>query len=119
MLAAEHAPEFQAFDLGAQLSDISRNTVRCRLVSLRFSEIKELAGVRQPTIEPFQQAHERFELGTLTAQRLGAWRIFPDIWILKGSLDFLQAFTLAIEVKDTPLARHNARQGHGSAGGWD
>jgi len=44
-------------------------------------------------------------LGTLATQRLGAFRVIPDLGYFEFAIDFRQAFAALIVVKDTP-SRH-------------
>jgi len=54
--------------------------------------------------------HDQFKIRPLLAQPLGPLGIVPDGGLLKLALDFGQAFTTLIIVKDTPSALQCARE---------
>jgi len=52
--------------------------------------------------------HHLFEAGTFAAQFLGALGVVPDVGLLELAGDFVKAFLLALEVKDTPSGTRRA-----------
>ena len=49
-----------------------------------------------------------FETGPLTTQFLGALRVVPDSRVFQFAAYFVEAFALAVVVKDTPSGQHYA-----------
>jgi hypothetical protein len=68
-------------------------------------DLEELVGIGQPGLEFEDALHDAVEQLLFTAQVLGALGVFPHVRRLEGAVDFDQAGSLDIEVKDTPVAR--------------
>jgi hypothetical protein len=113
VLAAEHALELELLDFPAHGIDVAHHFGDGGLVVLGLRHLEQISGITETLVEPVELPDQNIELCPLATQRFGARRVLPDCRVFQRALDFGQPLFLAIEVKDTPEARPNAREAGG------
>jgi len=73
--------------------------LRIALLGCEFGEFGE---VGEGLVQRLQDADDQRQTGALAAQRLGAFRIVPDIGLRELRFDFFETRLLAGIVKGTP-----------------
>mmetsp|Transcript_53742 Transcript_53742/g.126656 ORF Transcript_53742/g.126656 Transcript_53742/m.126656 type:complete len:295 (+) Transcript_53742:1791-2675(+) len=107
----EHPAEFQLLDLGLQRLGVFLDRQHAGLVAVFAAHREEFGVVGQRGGQVLDGVDHRFELALFLAELLGALGVVPDVGVLQRGVDFVQAQGLAVEVKDTPLARRCALRG--------
>ncbi len=98
----------------SKLAEIVDDFVDRVFVILFDGHIEEFAGIGQPGRYLVEPCDDLLELRTLLPQRLGTLGFVPDIGLFEFALNFGQAFSLALIVKDTSSTHRSVRQGRQS-----
>jgi len=108
-LAAEHALELEAADLGIQPQGVLLDVAGGRLVALALGELQELRRIVDALGGAINLPDLGGEARTLFPELLRALRLRPDARVLELPPYLLEALFLAIVLKETPEARLCAR----------
>ena len=101
-LAREHATEFQLGQFGVQLVEFGNDFVYGAFVVFFHRHVEQFFHVDDAGLEFLQGGDDLIQGDPLTAQVLGFFRGVPDGGVFQFAIDFVEAFALQIEVKDTP-----------------
>jgi hypothetical protein len=100
--AREHALELEGLDVLLQPLAVAVDLDEGRLVVFGLGQVEELERSGEAVPDTVEATDDRFELGALTAERLGTLRLVPDRGLLQLAGDFGQPFRLVSVFKDTP-----------------
>jgi len=106
-LAAEHALELQPPHAGLELGGVAFDVARGGFIVLAFRQIEQLRGIADRGVGAIEFANLACQARTLTAQLLGALGSAPDGRVFQFAAYFLEAFFLAIVLKETPSRRRH------------
>jgi hypothetical protein len=101
------------------LLDVLGHRLRGFLVVLGLGQLQQLGRAFQAFEQALDAVDGPVERRALAAQRLGTFRVVPDVRVFQFALYFLQALALGIVVKDTPSALPAGPAGRRCAGGRD
>src|SRR5207248_8651267 len=104
----EDSTEFHVADGMLERIDIVGDGDKHGVVRLAPRELEELAAVLESSVEAAQRADDRFELLSLFAELLRAFRIAPDPGVLEGPRHGAESYRFGVEVKDTSADRQRA-----------
>jgi hypothetical protein len=101
-LPVEHALELELAYFALEPLGLPGDVARSGLVVVTLGEIQQLTGVGDALRGAVDGGQLRGQPRTFSAQLLGARRIGPDTRILQLQAYLLQAFLLAVVLKETP-----------------
>jgi len=103
LLSTEHAPKFKAGYLLLEARQIFGQIHDRGGIIFFHRQLQQFLGIAKARGQRIEADHNLFQQRPFLAQRLGPIRLIPDIRLFQFSLDFRQAFSISIVVKDTPL----------------
>lgn len=111
--------ELELVDAAGVALDVLGDGVGGVLVLLGLGQFEQLVGGDQAFGQFADAGDGLVQQRALAAQRLGPFRVVPDVGALELAVDFLEAFYLGVVVKDTPSAHPAGHGGRRCAGGRD
>jgi hypothetical protein len=114
----EHAPELELGDGRLELGGVGLDADQAVDVAFLLRHLVQLAVVGEVRGEVVDRRDHRVERALLAAELLGALRLVPDVRVLEGGVDLVQAQRFAIVVKDTPGGRPCASSGRPGGCRW-
>ena len=88
-LAGKHALEFQARQQGFLFIQVIDNRVQGGLIIFLDREVDQIDGIMQGLFKMGQGFDHVLQLGTLSAEFLGTFRIIPDLGVFQFAADFV------------------------------
>ena len=104
-LAGKHAAKLQGFYFGGAVVQLRHQGLDSLGVAFLLGEGQQLFQVPQTAGQGLKGVHGLLQRGPLLAQGLGPLLLAPYAGIFEGFANFLQAFNLRLEVKDTSSGR--------------
>jgi len=81
--------------------EIGRKLRNRRVILFIQRQLQQLPGIVEACGQVVETVDELLEGGSFLAQRLCAFRLIPDSWLLQFALYLRQPFRLVVIVKDT------------------
>jgi hypothetical protein len=103
MLAAEHAPKFQATYLLLEARKVIDEFFDRAGVIFFQRHLQQFVGIGKAGCQRIKAENDLFQQRPFPSERLSAIRLIPDIGLFQFPLDFSQALSISFVVKDTPL----------------
>lgn len=103
LLTTEHAPKFQAAYLLLEARQIVDQLRDRGGIIFFYRQLQQFIGIAKACGQRIEADNNLFQKCPFLTQRLGPIRLIPDVRLFQFPLDFRQAFSISIVVKDTPL----------------
>jgi hypothetical protein len=110
-VATEHALELEVAHLGLEALRVALDVAGGGLVALGGGELEQLGGLADAAAGARDFGDVGAQAGAFTPELLGAGGVRPESRVLQLARDFLEPLLLAVVLKETPVAKRDARRG--------
>jgi hypothetical protein len=114
----EHAPELEPGDRRLELGRLGLDREQAVEVLVGLRHLVQLGVVGEVRRQVVDRLDHGLERALLAAELLRPLRLVPDLGVLEGGVDLVQAQRLAVVVKDTPGGRPCASSGRPAGCRW-
>jgi len=98
----KHAPKLEPLHLFAKACCVGLDGDQCVVIALGFGDLGQFGGVAQACFDTLNAVYDLIKLLFFATEFLRLLGVIPDVGRFELAIDFFQAGSFDIEVKDTP-----------------